>query len=370
ALALVRASGSSIDLPVVEAVGGGAGSTAGSTGGGGSGSDLTAGTLVGNYRIRECLGRGSMGDTYLAEQTSSGEVVALKFLGRGASNRWTARFEREIRCQAAVQSPYVVSCQGAGIHEGRRYMILQYVAGANLHMILKQLPQRRMYEERALRIGYQVLKSLQAVEAHGFLHRDLKPQNVLISTQDVVHLSDFGLVKDLREPAPPPDAAESERRITPPNTTLGTAEYMSPEQSLGAELDVRSDLYSLGAVLYRMLTGVPPFRGETTAQTLELLIQRPLVPVRERNPEVTERTAVLVERLLSKKRNDRYRSSGEVEGEMLACFKEVRDSVRMRQVEEEALRARTQAPLGIGLAIIGLSFLIGIVTAWVLRFLR
>ncbi|HTL51369.1 MAG TPA: serine/threonine-protein kinase [Planctomycetota bacterium] len=355
---MVKAAASSTELPVVEA------SAALPP------AEIATGALVGNYRIRERLGRGSMGETYLAEQPASGEMVAIKFLNRGASRRWTARFDREVRCQSAVQSPYTVTCQGAGIFEGRRYMVLQYVPGVNLHILLKQLPTRRLAEERALRISYQVLKALQALETQSFLHRDIKPQNVLISGQDNVHLSDFGLVRDLKEPPDDPTKPPEERRITPPNTTLGTAEYMSPEQSLGAELDIRSDLYSLGAVLYRSLTGVPPFRGATTAQTLELVIQKPLTPVRELNPDVAPRTARLVERLLSKKRNDRPRTTGEVEGEMLACFKEARQSVRARAIEEEQVRERTRAPLAVGLAIVGISFVIGFVTALVLHYVR
>lgn len=356
---LVKAASSGVDLPVVSADAATVPQPA-----------IATGALVGNYRIRERLGHGSMGETYLAEQPASGELTAIKFLNRGASKRWTARFEREIRCQSAVQSPYSVACQGAGIYEGRRYMVLQYVPGANLHVVLKQLPARRLPEERALRICYQVLKAIQALEAQSLLHRDIKPQNVLISGQDHVHLSDFGLVRDLKEPPPDPAKPDAERRITPPNTTLGTAEYMSPEQSLGAELDLRSDLYSLGAVLYRTLTGQPPFRGETTAKTLELLIQQPLVPVRQHNPEVTPRTAAMVERLLSKKRNDRPRTSAEVEGEMLACFKDLRHSVRARVFQEEQLRERTRAPLSVGLAIVGIAFVIGFVTALVLHYVR
>jgi serine/threonine protein kinase len=263
--------------------------------------ELGDGQTFGMYHIVGVAGSGGMGVVYRAEQRSLGRIVALKVIRPEVSEAgdYRARFLREARLAAAVDHPHVVSVFDVGEHSSRLYLTMQWVDGTDLRAVIDR--EQRLEPARAVRIGAQQALALQAVHEAGFLHRDVKPSNVLvrdIGGQDHSYLTDFGVAKA-------PDAQDD---LTRTGWTIGTSGYMSPEQIQGQQLDPRSDLYALGCVVFEALTGHRPFGGENDMAVRWAHASSPRPVASALCPALGRRYDAFLVQALAVDRQDRYPS--------------------------------------------------------------
>jgi serine/threonine-protein kinase len=276
--------------------------------------DPLVGRTLGHYRIVGRLGAGGMGVVYRAEDEKLRRAVALKVLPDTSGNEERRqRFLREARSAAAITHPNVAVVYQVDEQDGRIYIAMELVKGENLRT---RMDRGRLDRATAKDLAVQIARGLAAAHEEGIVHRDLKPENVMITPAGQVKLLDFGLAKAGAAPASGKTAAavaKTETAVTSDEgRIMGTPEYMSPEQALGEPLDVRSDVFSLGIVLYEMLSGVRPFGGTTTGALLVAIARDEALPLREKTPEVDEGTETVVMRCLAKAPSDRFQSAGEV----------------------------------------------------------
>jgi len=215
--------------------------------------------VFGGYRIEEVAGRGGMGVVYRAVQLDLGRPVALKLIAadRAADPDFRERFQRESRMAAAIDHPNVVPVHGAGEEDGQLYLVMRYVRGTDLHALIKR--EGPLAPERAAAIVAQVASALDAAHAAGLVHRDVKPANVLLGGSgraEHAYLSDFGLTRLL----------SSETQLTETGQWMGTIDFSAPEQLSALRLDARADIYSLGCVLYELVTGRRPIDGDSSRE--------------------------------------------------------------------------------------------------------
>ena len=266
------------------------------------------GKTLGHYRVGEQLGRGGMGEVYLAEDTSLDRKVALKFLPdvfAGDPERM-ARFEREAKLLASLNHPNIAAIYGLEQAEGKRFIVMELVEGETLAQRLSKGP---LPIDEALGICRQIADGLEAAHEKGVIHRDLKPANVMITAGDQVKILDFGLAKALFGETQSVDASQSPtitEAMTQPGVILGTAAYMSPEQAKGKSIDKRADIWAFGAVLYEMLTGKQLFSGETVSDILAATLKEE--PDFEKIPA---KVRPLLRRCLEKDPRKRLRDIGE-----------------------------------------------------------
>ncbi len=264
--------------------------------------DQTSLGRLGDYEIVEVIGRGGMGIVLKGFQKELHRHVAVKVLAphlatSGAARR---RFAREAQATAAVVNPHVMAIHSVNANAKLPYLVMPYVACQSLQERLDQ--QGPLDVKDVLRIGMQASLGLSAAHAQGLVHRDVKPANILLETNvDRVLLTDFGLAR-----------AVDDATLTRTGIIAGTPQYMSPEQANGDAVDHRSDLFSLGAVLYAMCTGRPPFRADTTFGILRRIRETAPRPIREINPEIPEWLERIVMKLLSKDVAERFGSAAEV----------------------------------------------------------
>jgi serine/threonine protein kinase/Flp pilus assembly protein TadD len=275
---------------------------------------LQPGDHLGPYRIRQLLGEGGMGAVFLAEDERLGRSVALKVLSSGAADDPVARERmfREARAASQIAHANVAAIHDIGESEGRVYITMEYAHGASLSRRLLDGP---MPADALARIGAQVARALEAAHAHGVVHRDIKPGNILVDEHGRVKVVDFGLA--LRVPALVADtsgdtAASEEARLTRTGYAAGTVAYMSPEQARGEIQDGRSDLFSLGIVLYEAATGVAPFSRSSVLATAAAILHDEPEPLRQRRPDLPAGFAEVVHRCLAKEPARRPRSAAAV----------------------------------------------------------
>jgi serine/threonine-protein kinase len=256
---------------------------------------LTGTVLSGRYRLEQKLGSGGMSTVYLARDETLERWVAAKVLHREISDQpdQIERFRREARAVAQVSHPNVVAVIDAGEDGGRPYIVFEYVEGETLKQRIERLGKLPLDEAAAYSI--EVGRGLQAAHARRLVHRDVKPQNVLIDSEGRAKVTDFGIARELESDG-----------LTKTGRVLGTTDYVSPEQAMGQEVDARSDIYSLGVLLFEMLTGDVPFKAENLVGVAMKHVNERMPNVQRRRPEVSSALAAVIERATEKKADKRY----------------------------------------------------------------
>jgi serine/threonine-protein kinase len=257
--------------------------------------------LAGRYSVERSVGHGGMAQVYEGTDTVLGRTVAIKVLAPqyARDDAFVARFRREAQAAAKLNHPGVVSVYDTGSDDGVHYIVMEYVAGRTLAQVLEQ--EGRLQPERAAEIAAQVAHALSFAHAAGIIHRDVKPANIMLAPSGGVKVMDFGIARAL-----------SSQTLTQTATVLGTASYLSPQQAQGEAVDARSDIYSLGVVLYEMLTGRPPFTGDTpVAVAYKHVRENPRLPS-ELVPEVSPELDAVVMKALAKNPANRYATASEM----------------------------------------------------------
>jgi serine/threonine-protein kinase len=270
--------------------------------------------LAGRYRLEEVIGRGGMSTVYRATDAVLGRTVAVKVLLAGLAEEdpaYIARFQREARAAAALHNRAVVAVYDVGVDDDARFIVMEHVKGRSLAALLsggKPLPL-----QESLRVGQQVASALGAAHAVGIVHRDIKPANVMVADDGSVKVLDFGVARML-----------DGTTITQAASVLGTAAYMAPERAMGEPGDARADVYSLGCLLYAMLTGAPPFRAEHAAALLHQHVNASPRPAGDLRAGVPPELDALVADMLAKAPEDRPQNAARV-GERLRAMSEPAD---------------------------------------------
>ncbi|MGI8984868.1 MAG: protein kinase domain-containing protein, partial [Acidimicrobiales bacterium] len=269
--------------------------------------------LGGRYRLARHLARGGMAEVYVAEDQLLNRTVAVKVLfpELARDEAFVERFRREARAAASLNHHNVVSVYDFGEDEGSWFIVMEYVEGRTLRDIIRS--EGKMDPVRAAALAAEVAAALVAAHARGIIHRDVKPANVLITAgAGTVKVADFGIAR----------AADARQDLTMPGTVLGTATYLSPEQAQGADVDARTDVYSLGMVLYEMVAGKPPFTGESPVAVAYQQLNEIAPPPSTKNPLVPPALDAVVMKAMAKDPAQRQATAQELREELLAIDRE------------------------------------------------
>ncbi|MHB1054535.1 MAG: Stk1 family PASTA domain-containing Ser/Thr kinase [Thermoleophilia bacterium] len=260
------------------------------------------------YEIIKRLGSGGMADVYLARDSHLGRDVAIKVLYKRYANddEFVARFRQEAQSAAGLNHPHIVSIFDRGEAEGSYYIAMEYLEGRSLKAVISE--KGRLTEAETIDIAEQILQALQFAHEHHVIHRDIKPHNIVISDRGRVKVTDFGIAR-----------AGSASSMTETGSIIGTAQYLSPEQAKGRVVEQGSDLYSLGVVMYEMLTGRVPFEGENPVAIALMHLSDQPVPPQALVPELSENLNAVVMRALAKDPRDRYASAEEFLADLARC---------------------------------------------------
>jgi eukaryotic-like serine/threonine-protein kinase len=274
---------------------------------------MSAGDVIaGRYELLELIGRGGMSSVWKAEDRLLDRIVAIKVLHEQFTQdeEYVERFRREARSVAQLSHPNIVTVIDRGEEGGRQYIVFECVEGENLKQLIERsgpLPVRD-----ALLLALQMARALSFAHDRGLIHRDVKPQNVLLNEDGQAKMTDFGIARSV-----------DVEGVTITGTVLGTSEYIAPEQARGQRVDALTDVYSLGVVLYELLTGDVPFHGENFVAIALRHVNEPPPSVLDRRPDCPPRVAMAVERAMAKRAEDRFASMEELVAELDACLAEL-----------------------------------------------
>ena len=268
--------------------------------------DVELKDLVGKYELHEKLGEGGMGIVYKAQQRSMAREVALKILSPkyGQKAKWVDQFIGEARAAGKINHQNIIQVHDVGTENDIHFFSMEYVDGPTCMQMLKGHGQLEV--EPALEITRQVARALDYAHSHRLIHQDIKPDNIMVGSNEVVKLADLGISKTFDEIA----AEEGPKKI------MGTPHYMAPESALGKKIDHRVDLYSLGATLFHFLSGKTVFHGTTPTEVLKAHVMEPIPSLKGLNPLVPQEVVTLVEKMLAKNPDERYQSAKEIETEI------------------------------------------------------
>jgi len=301
---------------------------------------LTAGTSVSHYSIVSKIGAGGMGEIYLADDTRLKRKVALKFLPHSmcGNQDYIKRFAREAEAAALFSHPNIVAIHDVGEFTGRPYVVLDYVEGMSLRNLIEK---RNLPFSQVLDIGIQICSGLDCAHRAGVIHRDLKPSNILVDKESRVRIADFGLA-----------VIEDSERLTDPAQMVGTVGYISPEQIAGKTIDERTDIFSLGIVLYELMTGVHPFHRANPSATLNAICNEEPAPLRQHRTNVPGVLQEIVSKALDKDRKLRYQHIDELMTDLLRTQS---GSARARPVRETMRKYKLLGITAILLLIVAIS---------------
>jgi eukaryotic-like serine/threonine-protein kinase len=304
------------------------------------------GQLIAHYQILRKVGGGGMGVVYEAEDTRLGRRVALKFLPTETDKDATSleRFVREARAASALNHPGICTIHAIEEHDGRTFIAMELLEGQSLDTLL--LAKAPLPIPRILEISIQLADALDAAHKKNIVHRDIKPANIFVTERGAIKILDFGLAKLLRdgeENLAGETIGDTAHLLTSPGTAVGTIAYMSPEQARGEELDARSDLFSLGAVLYQMVTEKHPFPGSTSAVIFDNILHNvPVAPV-SLNPATPAELERILNKLLEKDRDFRYQVASELRADLKRLQREI-DSGRVAATSSSTRIPAAPAP--------------------------
>jgi non-specific serine/threonine protein kinase len=304
------------------------------------------GRTISHYRIESKLGAGGMGVVYEAEDTRLGRRVALKFLPPDLAQDAPSlqRFQREARAASALNHPGICTVHAIEEYDSQHFIVMELLEGQSLAAMISAGP---LEIGTLLDLSIQIADALESAHGKGIVHRDLKPANIFINTRGQAKILDFGLAKVGATRAAPEDSGMVTMAraddLTKAGTTMGTVSYMSPEQARGQLTDARTDLFSLGAVMYQMGTGSPPFPGETSAIIFEAILNREPAAVNQVNPRLPSELNRIIGRALEKDRSLRYQTASDMKSDMLRLKRDIDSTGSRAPAGSEASREAVKA---------------------------